>query len=140
MVGFPMSPPDAIEKHVAGLKGDEVVSTATPPARFDLAFGSIQQGQYVDLLGSDPIVFPMATLDTVNEIAPLFILHEKADSAVPYQSSEAFAKKLKVTHPEAKLLYSVVEGKEHGIDKDADLDTEWLKEGLDFITPFWLGK
>jgi fermentation-respiration switch protein FrsA (DUF1100 family) len=139
MVGFPMYPADTIDKHIASLKGDEVVSTASPPVRMDLAFSSIQQGKYVDLLGSDPSLFPMERLDTVKEIPRLFILHGKADSAVPYQSSKAFVEKLKATRPEVKVLYTVVPEEEHGIDAKASLDTPWLKEGLDFITPTWLG-
>ena len=140
MVGFPMQPVDMIEKHIASLKGDEVVSTASPPGRLDLAFASIQQGKYVELLGSDQSLFPMERLESVKDIPRLFILHGKADSAVPYQSSAAFVEKLKVTHPEVKVLYIVVDEEEHGIDAKATLDTAWLKEGLDFITPTWLGK
>ena len=140
MCGFPMYPADTVDKHIASLKGDEVVSTASPPVRMDIAFSSIQQGKYVEILGTDPSIFPMERLDTVKDIPRLFILHGKADSAVPYQSSEAFVEKLKTTHPEVKVLYTVVEGEEHGIDAKASLDTLWLKGGLDFITPTWLGK
>jgi fermentation-respiration switch protein FrsA (DUF1100 family) len=130
MVRFPMQSVDMIDKHIASLKGDEVVSTASPPVRLDLAFASIQHGKYVELLGSDPSLCPMERLDTVKDIARLFILHGKADSAVPYQSSEAFVEKLKLTHPKVKVLYTVVNGEEHGIDAKANLDTPWLKEGL----------
>lgn len=99
-----MYPADTVDKHIARLKVGEIVSTASPPVRLDLAFSSIQQGKYADLLGSDPSLFPMERLDTVKEIPRLFILHGKADSAVPYPSSEAFVQKLKVTHPEVKVL------------------------------------
>jgi len=63
------------------------------------------------------------------------ILHRKVKSAVPYQSSEAFVKKSMVTHPDVKVLHTVVPGEEHGIDATASVDTAWLKEGLDFIAP-----
>lgn len=139
MEGFPMYPAEMVYKHIASLKGGEVVSTATPPVRLDLAFSSIQQGKYVELLGSDSLLFPMERLETVKELPRMFILHGKDDSAVPYQSSEAFVEKLKTMHPEAKVLYTVVPGQKHGIDAAATLETPWLKEGLDFIIPTWLG-
>jgi hypothetical protein len=46
---------------------------------------------------------------------------------------------MKETHPDVKVLHNAVPGCEHRLDLKADLDTPWLKEGLDFITPFWLG-
>jgi hypothetical protein len=46
---------------------------------------------------------------------------------------------MKKTHPHVKVLYNGVPGCEHRLDLKADLDTPWVKEGLDFITPFWLG-
>ncbi|KAE9372865.1 alpha/beta-hydrolase [Stipitochalara longipes BDJ] len=124
MVGFPMQPADMVEKHITSLKGEEVVLTASPPVRLDLAFASIQQGKYVELLGSDASLFPMERLDTVKDIPRL----------------EAFVERLKATHPDVKVLYTVVDGEEHGIDAKASLDTPWLKESMGFITPTWLGK
>jgi acetyl esterase/lipase len=139
MAGFPMMPEDMLSKHIASLKGDEVVSTATPPFRLDLAFAAIQQGKFVELLGSNPSLFPMERLATAKDLPTMFILHGESDSAVPYQSSEAFAKKVKELHPDVDILYTVVPGQEHGIDSTATFETPWLKEGLDFITSKWLG-
>jgi hypothetical protein len=123
MEGFAMYPADTVDKHIASLKGREIVSTATPPVRLDLAFSAIRQGKYVELLGTDPSLFPIGRLDTVKELPRLFILHGKDDSAVPYQSSETFVEKLKITHPEAKILYTIVPGEKHGIDARATFDT-----------------
>lgn len=139
MVGFPQFPADTIEKHLASAKKGDVISTAEPPDRFLLGFSAIQQGNFVDLLGSDPKLFPMERLDTVKDIPSIMILHGKDDSAVPYVSSEAFVEKLKVTHPDVKVHYNAVPGLEHGLDRFANFETPWLKEGLDFITPLWLG-
>jgi acetyl esterase/lipase len=139
MVGFPMFPADTVDKHVASLKGDEVVSHIVLPARFDLGFSAIQQGNFVKLLGDDPSIFPMERLDSeVKEIPPMMILHGQDDSAVPYQSSKAFVDKAMKLHPEAKIFYNAVPGCEHGLDKDWTLETAELKEALGFITPLWL--
>ncbi|RDW57180.1 hypothetical protein BP6252_13828 [Coleophoma cylindrospora] len=139
MVGFPMYPADTIEKHMASVKPTDVASTAEPPLRLELGFSAIQQGRFVELLGSDPILFPMERLDTVEHVPSMMILHGENDSGVPYKSSEAFVEKLKETHPQVKVHYNVVPDCEHGLDAVATLDTPWLKEGLDFITPLWLG-
>lgn len=138
MVGFPMYPAGIVDKYVATLKGDEVVSSAEPPARLDLGFSAIQQGRFVDMLGKDPIIFPMERLDSVREIPSMMILHGREDSAVPYRSSEAFVEKMKRLHPSVKVHYNAVTGLEHGLDAKETMETPWLKEGLDFITPLWL--
>lgn len=139
MVGFPMMPPDIISKHKATLSKGSICTAASPPDRLDLAFGSIQQGQYVELLGSDPSLFPMDRIESAMNLPPMFIMHGKDDSAVPYTSSENFVEKMKQLHPNTKIMYHAVPGCEHGLDSNATLDTPWLKEGLDFITPIWLG-
>jgi dipeptidyl aminopeptidase/acylaminoacyl peptidase len=81
----------------------------------------------------------MELLSEVKEIPPMMILHGRDDSAVPYQSSESFVQKAQKLHPETKIFYNAVPGCEHGLDKDATSETPWLKEGLEFITPLWLG-
>jgi acetyl esterase/lipase len=139
MVGFPMYPPDTVENYVATLKGNEIVSTAMPPERLDLGFSAIQQGKYVELLGVDPSLFPIERLDNISQLPSIMILHGQDDSAIPFQSSEAFVEKVKKMHPNLKIHYNVVPGCEHGLDAKATLETTWLKEGLDFITPLWLG-
>lgn len=140
MVGFPMFPANTVDNHVASLKGDEVVSHVVLPARFDLGFSAIQQGNFVKLLGDDPSLFPMERLDTIKDIPAMMILHGRDDSAVPYQSSKAFVDKVTELRPEAKIFYNAVPGCEHGLDKDWTLENPSLKEGLDFITPIWLGQ
>jgi acetyl esterase/lipase len=139
MVGFPALPGNAIETHMLSLKGGEIVSSVTPPDRMDLAISVIQQGKFVEMIGDDTNLFPMERLDLVKNIPPMFMIHGKNDSMVPYRSSEAFVEEMKKTHPHVKVLHNAVSGYEHRLDLKADLDTSWLKEGLDFITRFWLG-
>ena len=93
-----------------------------------------------DTFGDHTNLFPMERLDLVKEIPPMFMIHGKNDSIVPYRSSEAFVEKMRSTHPNVKVFYNAVPGCEHRLDLEASLDTSWLKEGLDFITAFWLGK
>jgi hypothetical protein len=105
----------------------------------DLAISVIQQGKFVEMIGDDTNLFPMGRLDLVKDIPPMFMIHGKNDSMVPYRSSEAFVEKMKRTHPHVRAWKKAIPGCEHRQDLKADLDTPWLKEGLDFITPFWLG-
>jgi hypothetical protein len=133
-----MLPADVLDKHVAALDGSEIVSNAIPPARFDIMFGSIQQGKYTKLVGEDSSLFPMEILESAKNIPSLFIIHGKEDSAVPYKSSEAFVEKMKKVRPEVKIHYALVPG-EHAVDYNATFETDFLKNGLDFITPVWLG-
>lgn len=139
MCGFPMMPADFLSKHIPSMTGDEIVSNVTPSARRDLAFASIQQGKYVDILGSDPKLFQVERLATAKDLPTMFLLHGQADSSVPYQSSKVFVTKLKELHPDMNVLYTVVPEMEHGIGKEATSETSLLKERLDFITPAWLG-
>lgn len=138
MLGFPMMPADTLDKHIAAIKPGQIVTAADPPSRLDITFGSIQHGQYVEILGSDSKLYPMERLDTAGELPPLFIFHGKDDSGVPLESSQAFVEKLRRVKPDTQLKYTVEPG-EHGFDGKVDVDTAWLKEGLDFVTPLWLG-
>jgi len=139
MVGYPTPPGNAIETHMSSLRGEEIVSSAASPDRMDLAISVIQQGKFVEMIGDDTNLFPMERLDLVKEIPPMFIIHGKNDSIVPYRSSEAFVEKMRNIHPRVKVFYNAVLGCDHRPDLKANLNTPWLKEGLDFITPFWLG-
>ncbi|RDW76108.1 hypothetical protein BP5796_06929 [Coleophoma crateriformis] len=86
MVGFPMMPSDIVSKHKVTLTKDSICTAASPPDRLDLAFGAIQNGQYVALLGLDPSLFPMERIESASDLPAMFIMHGKDDSAVPYMS------------------------------------------------------
>jgi hypothetical protein len=58
-------------------------------------------------------------------IPPMFMIHGKNDSMVPYRSSEAFVEEMKKTHPHVKVLHNAVSGYEHRLDPKADLDTSY---------------
>ncbi|KAH7019615.1 Alpha/Beta hydrolase protein [Ilyonectria destructans] len=139
ILGFPMMPADKVDNYIANLKGKPVVSSASPPDRLDLALAAIQHGKYAEILGEDPSLYPMHKVKEVESIPPMLIMHGMNDSAVPYRSSEAFVEQVKAVHPETRIMYKAVPDLEHGFDLQATLETHWLKDGLDFITPIWLG-
>jgi alpha-beta hydrolase superfamily lysophospholipase len=99
MVGYPTLPENAIETHMSSLKGRKIVPSATPPDRMDLAISVIQQGKIVEMIENDTNLLPMERLDLVKDIPPMFLIHGKNDSIVPYRSSEAFVEKMRNTHP-----------------------------------------
>jgi acetyl esterase/lipase len=110
VAGYPALPGNTIEKYMSTLKGGEIVSSATPPDCMDLATSVIQQGKFVEMIGDDTNLFPMERLDLVKEIPPMFMIHGKKDSMVPYRSSEAFVEKMKRTHPHVKVLHNAIPG------------------------------
>lgn len=66
------------------------------------------------------------------------ILHGQVDSAGLYRSSETFVDKVKELLPEVKVHYHAVPSCENGLDAKESMETRWLKEGLEFVTPLWL--
>ncbi|KAK9323822.1 Alpha/Beta hydrolase protein [Lipomyces orientalis] len=138
IMGSAMLPATVIDEHLADMKPNQIVSSAEPPTRGELAFAIVQQGRFTDFFGNGPpALFPMEQLELIQSVPPLFIFHGRDDTAVPVEESESFVAKLKTRLPESKVLL-VLEPGEHAFDSTATLETPWLKQGLDFVTNEWL--
>lgn len=127
-----------LREFVEILKGDEVVSSAIPPARSELFLSMLQQGSFGTFFGDDSSLYPIEVLDKVDRVPPTWVLHGKGDSAVPIDGTYEYVEQLKAKHPNAKLHLSYEEG-DHGFDNEppAKLDDDWVKEGVQFIADYW---
>lgn len=123
---------------LANLKGDEVVTSAIPPARSEIFASMLQQGSLGKFFGDDTSLYPIEVLDKVDQVPPTWILHGVQDSVIPIAGTSAYAETLKKEHPEAKLHLSYREG-DHGFDNEppAKLEDEWVQEGCEFIARYW---
>ena len=128
---------ETVTEHLESMQKGHIVSSANPPARWDLAIGIVQNGRYLEFFGTEPDLFPLEKLDQVSSIPPMFIFHGNEDSAVPVEGSEKFVEALKSTHPATSVLLKTPPGN-HGFDVPATLETDWLKEGLAFVSEHWL--
>lgn len=135
--GIPMQPNELVDTHVANIAPGDLVSSAHPPSRIDLACSIIQNGHLVKFLGSDKALFPVEMVANVDGMPPLLILHGKEDSAVPVAGSERFVEAFKKKHPSTPVKLSLHSG-DHGFDSEANLETAWLKEDVEFIRQHWL--
>ncbi|KAK3112915.1 hypothetical protein LTR53_010309 [Teratosphaeriaceae sp. CCFEE 6253] len=143
----PQIPPQVLANHLVGLKGTEVVTSATPPDRVPLTVSIIQQGRTAEFLGDDRGLYPLELLEdgAVSEagLPPMWILHGKHDSAVPVDGTYRFVEKLLGAWPDAQLHVTIEDG-EHGFDNHAfgtgeaaTLETAWVKEGVEFVQKYW---
>ena len=134
----PQQPRHILSDYLANLKPGQVVTSGTPPDRVPLVVSSVQQGSFGKLFGDDSILYPLEVLDNVTELPPTWILHGKGDTVIPIEGSYKYEKKLREKLPSAKLHVSYQPG-DHGFDNDPaiSLNTEWVKEGVEFIEQFW---
>ncbi|KAJ7583361.1 Alpha/Beta hydrolase protein [Mycena floridula] len=137
MMGHPSVPESIIEKHLAAMVPNAVVSSTVPPARFELVVAFTQYGRYPEFLGPEPELYPLERIEHVSAIPPILILHGIDDTVVPVEHSRLFVDKVKRVLPETKISLITRPG-EHGFDADENLETPWLKEGVEMITSEWL--
>lgn len=150
IVQVPNLPNTLIDEHLATSRAKEVptvhVTAANPPDRLELAFAIVQNGRLLEFLGNkSPDLFPLervkklaaASNEQLSSLPSFFIFHGKQDSAVPVDGSRRFASLLQETVPDAKLRLYIQDG-DHGFDKDATMETPWLREGLAMISRRWI--
>jgi len=73
------------------------------------------------------------------DLPAMFILHGKADRAVPVEGSVKFVEAVKRKFPKTNVRLELREGEDHGNDALLSLETEWFKQDVEFIVKNWLG-
>lgn len=125
---------------VAGLRGDEVVSSAVPPARGELFASMLQQGSYGRFFGEASELYPLDVLGRGAWVPPpTWILHGEGDTVIPVEGTHRYVEVLRERCPAAAVHVSVREG-DHGFDNvppPAALSDGWVKEGTDFVEKYW---
>lgn len=132
LFGHSMLRASLIDEHLASVPPGKVVTAATPPARVDLLVAIIQQGRFVEFLGTDRVLFPEERLEDGATLPPLLFFHGLDDGEVPLSGAEKFAEMLKTP------LHFVKRPGGHGFDIGASLTEEWLEEGIEFVRREWI--
>ncbi|MCJ1385198.1 hypothetical protein MMC17_008319 [Xylographa soralifera] len=135
--GTPMLPSEIVDAHVRSTAPGAVVTSAIPPARIDVAVSMVQNGRYLEFLGSDESLLPIEAMAKVDQMPPTLVTHGREDSVVPVGESERLVKAFKHKYPNTPVRLNVQPG-DHGFDGEATLETEWLKEDITFIVEHWL--
>ncbi len=128
-----------LKNYLKSMKAGDVVTTATPPDRVPLVISFMQQGVYKTHFGDDGILYPLEVLDTVDDLPPTWIFHGDADTVIPVDGTHKYEKLLKEKLPDAKVRFHYEKDADHGFDNasSVSLDTEWVKDGVDFISQYW---
>ncbi|KAH9238187.1 hypothetical protein K456DRAFT_1747778 [Colletotrichum gloeosporioides 23] len=144
IVGVPNFPDEVIHEFLTSpLSGSKKLLTAAdPPTRLDLAMAIVQNGRFLEFLGTEDELFPLRLLTRKgcrnHPILPqCFILHGEEDSAVPVEGTREFVARLKTVDPSSRVHLAIRPG-DHGFDSTAKLGDEWLSKGLHDVTDAWL--
>lgn len=128
-----------LRKYIADMKKENIVTSAVPPDRVPIVVSFFQQGAYKDFFGDDSVLYPLEVLNDAKELPPTWLIHGTADTVIPVEGTRKYEQKLRQQIPNAKLHVHYDEGSDHGFDNAAsiNLETKWVREGLNFIAPYW---
>ena len=132
-----MLPAEIVDAHVKATAPGATVTSAIPPDRIDVAVSMVQNGRYLEFLGSDESLFPIELIAKVDQMPPMLVTHGREDSAVPVEESERLVELYRKKHPNTPVRLNIQSG-DHGFDGEATLETEWLKKDMAFIVEHWL--
>jgi acetyl esterase/lipase len=135
--------PTVLEEHLQTSK--EILAADETLSRLQIVLAIINEGHYFEYLKRNTDselaaakVQPIKCLELVKteQIPFMFVIHGKEDTGVPVGGTEEFEKRLKELHPGAAARF-VYETGQHGFDRDATLQDQWLKDGLSEVAKFW---
>jgi acetyl esterase/lipase len=127
-----------LRSYLENMKKGETITSAVPPDRVTIVISALQQGSFGKMLGDDSALYPLEVLDNTAALPPIWILHGTGDTVIPVEGSYKFEKAVKEKLPETKLHLTYQPG-DHGFDnvESIGLETDWVKEGVDFIAKYW---
>ncbi|KAK2771989.1 carboxylesterase 3 [Colletotrichum kahawae] len=144
IVGVPNFPDEIIREFLTSpLSGsNKLLTAADPPTRLDLAMSIVQNGRFLEFLGTEDELFPLRMLNRKRRrdhpiLPQCFMLHGEEDSAVPVEGTRKFVAHLKTVDPSSHVHLAIQPG-DHGFDSNAKLEDEWLAKGLQGVTDAWL--
>jgi len=145
IMGRPSPSPSLLKDFLALMKPEDVVTADESLSRAPLMLVIINEGRYFESLSRDARseaevarIQPIRNIERLetNKIPFLFVYHGKNDTGVPVEGTRIFEKTLRALHPQTNARFVYEEG-EHGFDRDASLETEWLKRGLEQVGIYW---
>ncbi|KAF2668488.1 alpha/beta-hydrolase [Microthyrium microscopicum] len=93
-------------------------------------------GRHRDLLGDDKRLNLDYGLNNVKVLPPVWVAQGTDDTIVSKEASDELVKRIRNTHPNTPLLYSVQPGG-HGFDNDHTLAEPWITEAMEFVQKHW---
>lgn len=140
---LPQIPYSLIEEHKKKVRsGQSPAIVAEDPnfERAELMFAMIQRGAFKEFFPADKREY--SPIERIEDGARFpkggtFVFHGREDSVVPVEGSLKLAETVKALDPESKFQLVTRPG-DHGFDDTADLDEEWLAEGLKPLVASWL--
>jgi hypothetical protein len=137
-------PSSVIDEHLIKLSPDVVVTSDGDPEkdqslqRGPLTLAIVQNGRYVEFLGTASVLFPMENIDRASNLPGfIWIVHGKQDSAVPVEGSQVFVERFRSSFPDIEVRFDLQEG-DHDFDKEATLQTDWVRDGVVRAKEYWL--
>lgn len=140
ILGLPIFPASVLEDHLKAMQPGNIVTSAFPPARFDITMGIVQQDLKPKYLGDNENIYPFRVLAKSADTPYTLIIHGEDDSAVPVATSIEYTEAARKKFGDGLIDLHVEPGKEHGFDGELPLSTPWLEEKLAKVTELWLGK
>lgn len=141
-LGDSAPPLSLIEEHITSVPAGSVISSAIPPARFDLCDAlAVHYHRWEERFGTGKHLHPINVLEGAKFFPPTLIVHGAQDGDVSLTECEEFVNKVGAVlgsgvQDNVKLV--VVDG-DHGFDSElVESDTPWLKEKLEWIEQIWL--
>jgi acetyl esterase/lipase len=145
ILGQPSPPASLLTEYLTSIKPGTVSTCDETRSKAPIMLTIINQGRYFEILSRDALseekiarVQPIRNLERVQteKIPFLFVYHGKDDTGVPVEGTHAFEKRLRELHPTIKANFVYEQG-EHGFDRDASLETDWLQKGLEEVGKYW---
>ncbi|KAI4718596.1 alpha/beta-hydrolase [Aureobasidium sp. EXF-10727] len=136
MAGAPQQPESEIDDYLRDMKKGAVRTETHPWELWLFICATVQAGRYLQFLGDGNGVHAIDNLETTKSIPACWVIHGKEDSLVPIEASNNFVDKLKQTHPDTPLRYTIQPG-EHGFDGAVTMDADWVKEGCAWLEQYW---
>lgn len=137
--GHPQYPESMLDDYWSSLGPTPLPrSEDVPPMLRSLCIAAVQHGRIPMMMGDEDILYPMRRLKAGDRMHPFYvIIHGNEDSAVPVEHSRRWIGSLRGAQGEQRIRLVVRPG-EHGFDKDASMEDEWLQEALEDVTTAWL--
>ncbi|KAM0817627.1 putative Alpha/beta-hydrolase [Seiridium cardinale] len=125
-----------LDKYMSTIRPGAIRLTAPFPEFSPIVQNTIQSQRHRELLGDDKRMTLDYGLKTVKNLPPIWYLQGTDDKIVACAASNELIDRLRKSHPETPLLYSVQPG-DHGFDSPYGLATPYIAEGIEFVRRYW---
>ncbi|KAJ5495085.1 hypothetical protein N7539_000201 [Penicillium diatomitis] len=143
MYGTTLLPYEPVEEHLRNLPDGAIVSNdkdldkGLGSSRSEMALRIVQNGRFLDFLGTDSNLFPLENISRATTMPPfVWIYHGRQDSAVPYYGSERFVEELRRHKPDVKVRFEGHDG-DHGFDAGLTISEGWMKDSIAELSQYW---